>query len=275
MGGYARPDRMQDVLALMASGPHRLLAGGTDVYPQAGAGLSGDVIDLAALPGLSGIVQGSGLRIGALTTWSDLCRAPLPPALLALQQAARQVGGRQIQNVATIGGNLCNASPAADGVPPLLVLDALVELQSASGHRTLPLADFIQGPRKTALRSGELLTAIVIPEASLNGGSAFVKLGARAYLVISIAMVAARVAVHEGKIASAAIAVGACAGTARRLTDVEAALIGASPQDVGEVVTEVSMARALAPIDDSRATADYRTTAAAELVRRAVLGAMA
>ena len=133
----------------------------------------------------------------------------------------------QIQNAGTLAGNLCNASPAADGVPALLVLDAEVELASAAGTRRLALADFILGNRKTARRPGELVTAVRIPKASAAGRSHFVKLGARRYLVISIVMAAARLAVDEaGLVSEAAIAVGACSAVAQRLPALEAALLG-------------------------------------------------
>ena len=135
----------------------------------------------------------------------------------------------QIQNAGTIGGNLCNASPAADGVPPLLALDAEVELASAAGTRRLPLAAFLHGPRRTARRPDELLTAVLIPAAATEGRSAFLKLGARRYLVISIAMVAARLATADGRVTAAALAVGACGPVATRLPAVEAALVGHPP----------------------------------------------
>ncbi len=118
MQDYCRPDTLDAALAFLAGGA-RVLAGGTDIYPAAGARLTGPVLDLTGVAGLRGIVAGQGLRIGACATWSDIAEADLPPALRALQQAAGAVGGRQIQNAGTIGGNLCNASPAADGVPPL------------------------------------------------------------------------------------------------------------------------------------------------------------
>src|SRR5690606_35270448 len=123
-----------------------------------------------------------------------------------------------IQNMASVAGNLCNASPAADGVPGLLVLDAEVELRSASATRTLALGDFILGNRKTALRPDEMVTAIRVPKTSTDGASAFEKLGARRYLVISIAMAAVRVvADDDGRVSSAAIAVGSCSAVAQRL----------------------------------------------------------
>jgi CO/xanthine dehydrogenase FAD-binding subunit len=269
MTSYLHPLTLQDALQALGADA-RVLAGGTDLYPSTQeAVLPGDLVDVSALPGLRGITQtASGLRIGACTTWTDIATTPLPAALHALQQAALQVGGTQIQNAGTIGGNLCNASPAADGITPLLVLDAVVELASTGGTRQLALAEFLQGPRKTARLPTELLTAIVIPQASLTGQSQFLKLGARAYLVISIAMVAARITAQDGRITSAALAVGACSATAQRLGTVEASLIGqplaSANFDAGAV------AAALSPMDDLRATAAYRTHAATELLRRAI-----
>jgi CO/xanthine dehydrogenase FAD-binding subunit len=269
MTSYLHPETLQG--ALQALGPDmRVLAGGTDIYPATDkASLHGAVLDISALPELRGIRQTSqGLRIGACTTWADIAAASLPPALLALQQAAVQVGGVQIQNAGTLGGNLCNASPAADGIPPLLAVDAMVELAGLSGTRLLALSDFLQGPRKTARLPSELLIAIHIPKSALTGRSQFLKLGARAYLVISIAMVAVRLAAQDGRITSAALAVGACSATARRLHAVEAALIGQSA-DVAQIDAQ-AVAQALSPVDDLRATAQYRTRAATALLRRAI-----
>jgi CO/xanthine dehydrogenase FAD-binding subunit len=270
---YARPETVPQAVALLSGGT-RVLAGGTDLYPSSGADLSGDVLDLTAIPDLRGITRtATGLRIGACTTWSEIAETDLPPALTALQQAARQVGGRQIQNAGTIGGNLCNASPAADGVPPLLALDALVELEGPGGKRTLPLSDFLHGPRRTDLRPAEVLTAVTLPAAALSGTSAFLKLGARAHLVISIAMVAARITLEQGRIVQAALAVGACGPVARRLPTVEAALLGLTPEGAAAKITAEAVGPHLSPLDDIRASAAYRVEAAAELLRRAVRGA--
>jgi CO/xanthine dehydrogenase FAD-binding subunit len=272
---YARPDTLREALRLLAGGEWRVLAGGTDLYPVAGRQISGRILDLTGVPDLCGIAVGRGLRIGAATTWSAITSADLPPALRALQQAARVVGGRQVQNAGTIGGNLCNASPAADGVPPLLALGAEVELLSKNGARRLALADFLLGPRSTALRPGEVLAAVVIPEAGLRGRSALVKLGARSHLVISIAMVAARIEVERDRVVGAAVAVGSCSPVAVRLAAVEAALIGAPVAEVVGRVLHLDVVATLAPIDDVRATAVYRREAAVELVRRAVVEALA
>jgi CO/xanthine dehydrogenase FAD-binding subunit len=272
---YARPQTLTEALRLCAEGDWRLLAGGTDLYPGAGPQLSGNVLDMLDLPEFSGIRLDRGLRIGAATPWAVIAAAGLPPACRALQQAARQVGGVQVQNAGTIGGNLCNASPAADGVPPLLALGAEVELVSEAGVRRLGLAEFLLGPRRTALRPGEIMLAVQIPDTALLGRSAFVKLGARSHLVISIAMVAARLVVDGARVVEAAVAVGSCSPVAVRLAAVEAALVGAPVDEATGRVQEADVAVAMSPIDDVRATAAYRHEAAVELVRRAVAEALA
>ncbi|NUB45686.1 FAD binding domain-containing protein [Fertoebacter nigrum] len=272
MTPYSRPASLPETLFLLAQGQPLLLAGGTDVYPATQAQwLTRPVIDISAVPELHGITRGpDGLRIGAGTTWAAIAAAALPPACNALQQAAQEVGGRQIQNAGTIGGNLCNASPAADGVPPLLVLDAVIELASPRGLRRVALADFLTGPRQTLRAADEVMVAVIVPDAALSGASHFVKLGARAYLVISIAMVAVRLLVVAGRVQQAALAVGACSAVARRLPGAEQALLGLAPQETAAAIDAAQVAAALAPLDDLRATAVYRAEAAAELLRRAL-----
>lgn len=272
MTAYARPDDLAVALAFLAKGERRVLAGGTDIYPSAGASLAGPVLDITGVAGLQGITAGDGLRIGAATSWSAIAEADLPPALAGLQQAALQVGARQVQNVGTIGGNLCNASPAADGVPPLLTLDAEVELASVRGERRLALDRFILGPRKTALAADEVLVAVHIPAKAVVGNSAFLKLGARAYLVISIGMVAVRIVTNSGLVTDLAVAVGACSAVAQRLPLVERALIGKPITGLAMHIRDEDVTAALSPIGDIRASADYRATAAVELVRRVIGG---
>ncbi len=277
---YVRPRDLGEALDLLAGGGWLVLAGGTDVYPATTRQeLPGSVLDLTAVEELKGVERSDGgLRIGACATWRAVVAAETPPALDALRHAARLVGGRQIQTTGTVGGNLCNASPAADGVPPLLALDASVELASAeNGVRRLPLAEFITGPRRTALGPEELVTAVLIPEDALTGASAFEKLGARAHLVISIAMSAARVTLQDGAIASAALAIGACSPVACRLPDIERQLVGeaADLKALADHVSDEAVAAALSPIDDPRASASYRNQAAGEIVRRALARAIA
>jgi CO/xanthine dehydrogenase FAD-binding subunit len=268
---YLRPRTVDEACAALAAGPMRILSGGTDVFPSLGdRPLTGPVLDLSAVTELDAISVGPDMiRIGARTSWTRIARAGLPTSFRALQQAAREVGSIQIQNAGTIAGNLCNASPAADGVPPLLALDAKVELVSAAGIRQLPLADFITGYRKTARQQTELVSAVLVPRTIDTGRSAFLKLGARKYLVISIAMVAVILeADPRGHIRQARIAVGACSEVAQRLPALEATLLDQRVQPgLGALIADAHLA-GLSPIGDVRASADYRLDAVKTLIGR-------
>jgi CO/xanthine dehydrogenase FAD-binding subunit len=269
---HLRPRDLSEALAILGAGRHRVLAGGTDIYPASvGRPLAAPMLDITAIDELRGIEEGdAGWRIGARVTWSELTRAALPPLFDGLKAAAREIGGVQIQNRATLAGNLCNASPAADGVPCLLAMDAEAELASAGGRRRLGIGELVQGNRRTALRPDELVTAILVPRPHGVARSSFLKLGARRYLVISIVMVALVVELDEaGLIARAGIAVGACAPTGRRLPALERRLIGRAPS--ADLVLAAD-ADALAPIDDVRGSAAYRQDAVLTLLRRGLGG---
>jgi CO/xanthine dehydrogenase FAD-binding subunit len=271
MASYLRPNELSHALSALAAKDLTVLAGATDYFPaQVGGPRDHDILDLSAIKDLSGITSTEDYwRIGAMTTWRDLMDAELPSCFDGLKAAARQVGGAQIQNTATIAGNLCNASPAADGVPPLLSLDARVELADRRGTRELALADFIHGNRRTALQRGQLLTAILVPKALQSGRSGFIKLGARSYLVISIVMVAGLVLLDaRGRVRRANLSVGACSEIAQRLPALEADLLGRSLSDLpADLVTPAHFAH-LSPLDDHRGTAAYRLDAAATLIKR-------
>ena len=275
MERYAQPTSVKEAVELLATDGWVMLAGGTDFYPGLGEGpVSAPVLDLSRIDALEGISRDdclAGWRIGALATWTQLVRADfLPRSFDCLKQAALEVGSVQIQNRATIVGNICNASPAADGVPALLVMDAQVELASAQTTRRLALSEFLQGNRQTARRAEEMVTGIFIPDTGAQGASAFFKLGSRRYLVISIAMVAARLELDDtGLVKTAAVSVGACSVVAQRLPDLEDDLIGTSPADV-QSVPEARHLECLSPIDDVRAPAGYRLEAALEGMRRAL-----
>jgi xanthine dehydrogenase small subunit len=271
---YHRPDTLAEALALRAGGDVVVLSGGTDVFPakaaRAGWGdmQHKDVLDISALRGLRGIVEEETYwRIGALTTWTELIEAELPPLFAGYQLAARDIGGMQIQNCGTLVGNICTASPAGDGAPNLLALAAEVELRSVDGSRRLPLAAFSTGYRHTACRSDEIVTAILVPK---RGGAArghFRKLGARKYLVISIVMVAGVVETDAaGRIVACALAVGACSPVPQRLSALEAALVGV-PLVAASGYIGAEHLSALSPIDDIRASAAYRRAAALTLTR--------
>ncbi|MHC9234395.1 FAD binding domain-containing protein [Pseudooceanicola sp. 502str34] len=269
MTAYHRPDTLDEALRIAADVACILAAGCTDLFPATSAqALTGPVLDLTGIAALKGITRSAaGWRIGAGTSWAEIARADLPEAFAGLQTAAREVGSVQIQTSGTIGGNLCNASPAADGVPPLLTLGASVELAGPAGLRVLALEAFMLGPRRVALVPGEILTAVLIPEVSGQGG--FLKLGARAYLVISIVMGASRIVLDDGRIAQAALAMGAASPVARRLTALEAAVTGVRPAEAAGF-DPVLVTGALSPLSDPRADETYRNEAAVTLMRRLI-----
>jgi CO/xanthine dehydrogenase FAD-binding subunit len=258
--------------------PLTVLAGGTDIYPARAAkqawleAFPRDLLDITHIPRLKGIRwDGRTLSIGAATSWSEIVAAPLPPAFDALKEAALQIGGLQIQNRGTLVGNIVNASPAADGVPPLMALDAEVEVASLRGERRVSLATFIRGNRQTDLAPDELVVAIRIPAHSPSSRSVFVKLGARSHLVISIVSVALLIdQAADGTIADVRITVGACCAVPTRLAALEAELRGETIEvSLLDRVTPAVLAT-LTPLDDVRASGAYRRDAARILVRRAL-----
>lgn len=275
---YERPESLNEALDILSGGGWTVLSGGTDIFPlvtEAQAwGRSGPerILDISAVGALTGIeTSEKETRIGARATWTDVIEADLPCYFSALKAAGREVGGMQIQNRGTIAGNICNASPAADGVPALLALEAELEIAGRNSIRRLAIPEFILGNRRTALGEGELVTAICIQKRSPAARSSFQKLGARRYLVISIAMVAIVLDVDDsGKINHARVAVGSCSEVAQRLPTLEAALIGGLINDeLGMFITSDALSP-LSPIGDIRADANYRMTAAHNLIRRAL-----
>ena len=274
---YLVTDSLPEALTLLRDRRPEVVAGCTDALPARRQGQrSGDILDVTRLPALRGIARGpQGWRIGAATTWAEIAAASLPPAFATLQEAALEVGAVQIQNAATIAGNICNASPAADGVPPLLALGAEVEMASHAGTRRLPLEEFITGVRRTARAAEELVVALHLPHPPEGSGGAFVKLGNRSSMVISIAMVAAMVRIDRDRIAEARLAVGACSPVARRLPAWEADLRGRKLEELAGLRPEARHLSVLSPIDDVRATAAYRIEAVRELCHRALVRAVA
>lgn len=276
----ARPHELGEALRLLAAGGARVVAGATDLYPLDAAhrawgrrrlGADGMLLDVSAIPELADIRRSErGLRLGAAVTWTRIAEAELPAWCHGLVQAAREVGGKQIQNRGTIGGNICNASPAADGIPPLLALDAEVEIAGLQGRRRLALGEFVLGNRRTALRPDELLVAVDIPEPPAGARSVFYKLGARRHLVISIVALAATLRVDAaGRLLDPRFAVGACGPRATRLRTLETELAGLAVEAARARVAPEWLVE-LAPIDDVRATASFRREAVAELLRRAI-----
>ncbi|MET4130561.1 xanthine dehydrogenase family protein subunit M [Roseovarius sp. MBR-6] len=268
------PTSTTDALEMLAETGPRIVAGCTDFFPAQKRGeVIENILDISRVAEFRGIREtDDGWRIGAATTWTEIVRAPLPDAFTGLKQAAREVGSVQIQNRGTLAGNICNASPAADGVPPLLTLDAAVEIVSARGARIVPLERFILGPRLIDLAADEIVSALLIPKVPRGAAGAFVKLGSRRHMVISIAMVAVVAAISDGRVADIRIAVGSCAPVAVRLPELEARLRGMTRDEVAAMdAAATGGLDALSPISDVRGTSEYRRSVVAELCRRAVL----
>jgi CO/xanthine dehydrogenase FAD-binding subunit len=256
-----QPKSLGDALKMLRDeGPLTPLAGCTDLYVALNFGTLRDTrfLDIWRLEDLRTIRAARGvLAIGALTTFTELVRSPIVRKRLPmLAAAAREIGGVQIQNRGTIGGNVVNASPAGDTLPVLAAADAIVVLQSAEGIRRVPFAAFYTGYRQTVRRSDELVTAIEI--AAVRGRQFFRKVGTRAAQAIS-KVVMAGVAGESPR-----IAFGSVAPTVIRATRTEAALARRVPLDEAQRV----LAAELSPIDDLRSTADYRRTVAVNLLAR-------
>lgn len=267
---YHAPTALSDALDLLALQSLSVLAGGTDYFAtQAPGRPDRGILDVTRIAGLRGITQDAGgLRIGATTRWSDIANTSLPACFDGLKVAAREVGSLQIQNSGTIAGNICNASPAADGVPPLLTLSANVELTSLRGVRVVALGDFLLGVHQTILAPGELVTAILIPAQPAHARGAFAKLGSRKYLVISITMTAAIIGLDgEGRIDFARVAIGACSAVAQRMATLEADLLGQRP---GDITVSPHHLAPLSPITDVRGSAGFRLDVVAEQCLRTI-----
>ncbi len=272
MPSYIRPLALDEALKALQAGPLTIIAGATDYYPShIGQPLDDDVLDITAVRELRTIETGdNGVHIGALATWTDLLNADLPPWFKGLKQCARELGAVQTQNAGTVVGNVCNASPAADGIPCLMSLNASVTLGAADGARTMAVDEFVTGRREIALRPGEMVTGLEIPTPAHLARSVFLKLGARRYMVISIVNVAAVIEIEGDTVAAARIVVGACSPVANRLTALEQALAGQKPLPALADMAMPEHLSGLDPVSDMRGTNDYRMDTALTLVRRAL-----
>jgi CO/xanthine dehydrogenase FAD-binding subunit len=270
------PPSLEDALKALADGGGRPMAGGTNLLPDLRARVDSTdrFVDLLGIEELRGIDRGNGrVRMGAGTTLTDILRDPgLRQAAPSLVAAAEVFAGLMVRNAATVGGNICYASPSADLVPPLLSLDAEVTLASQGGERSLPLDGFFLDYKKTVLRAGEVLTAVSWAPPEPGAANLFYKLGRRkgdAITVTGVAVTLAAGGAAEGnRCTKARIALGSVAPTVFRAKDAEAML-------EGEVLTAESIeaaaraaAEACRPIDDLRASAEYRRHTVHVLTRR-------
>jgi CO/xanthine dehydrogenase FAD-binding subunit len=231
------------------------------------------VIDLLGIPELREIREADGaIEIGATATFSEIRHsAAVREAFPILAEAAGQIGGWQIQNRATLGGNIANASPAGDSLPVLLALDALIVAAGPDGPREIPYADFHLGYRQTALRPGEIVARVRLPRLPEGSFQVFRKVGTREAQAISKVVVALAGRIEGERIAGLRLGAGSVAPTPVRLRATEEAVRGmASGAEAAEVAGREA-AREIDPIDDVRSTADYRRFALGRVVRRMVL----
>ncbi len=269
-----RPTSLENALTLLTDPAVRPIAGGTDLLvdlDRGGPGPDVELLDLAGIDELRGItVTVNQVTLGALTTHNEVVANPeLQQVALPLAQACLEIGSPQLRNRATVAGNVATASPANDTISALLALDASVVLRSTAGERSVTLDDFFTGFRSTDLQPGELITAITFPPMGPNTTGMWVKLGNRAAQAISVVHLAATVTRNDhGEVLDAKLAIGSVAARVVRLPDAEALLVGSPLTDERIAATGQAVAAAVSPIDDVRATGEYRTETIPTLVRR-------
>lgn len=269
---YLNPQNIKELVdTLKAEQEYSIIAGGTDLLVKMKEGLLKPpvLVDLKDVRELQGIREtGKRIVIGAMTIHSDLESHPLiREKAYVLAEAAASIGSPQIRNMGTVGGNIGNASPAADTVPALVVLDAKVELQDQDGVEEKKIADIFEGPGKTGIKKGQVICAVKINPLEKDEGAAFIKFGKRKALAVSLVNGAAKIKVKDGVIKEARIALGSVGPTVVSLTELEEWLVGKKPgpetfQQAGLLAKEM-----VKPIDDIRSTAGYRK----ELVGAAVV----
>jgi CO/xanthine dehydrogenase FAD-binding subunit len=272
-----RPRSLEEAVRYLADDPALVpTAGCTDLMVRGPEALHrmDRVLDLLGISALRGIREvDGGIEIGATTTFTEIGRSPaVRAAFPALTEAAGQIGGWQIQNRATLGGNLANASPAGDSLPVLLALDAVVVAAGAGGLREIPYAGFHTGYRKTALQPGEIVVRVRLPVPPEGAVQAFRKVGTREAQAISKVVVAMAARIAGGRIAELRLAAGSVAPTPVRLRSAEEAVRGMAIGPEAADLAGREAAREVAPIDDVRSTAEYRRFALERVVRRMVLG---
>lgn len=249
------------LLAELGAGA-QILAGGTDVIVRLNKDMSAaeTLVNIKGIPGLAGIrEEKDGLVIGALTRLNSICASPLVRKHFpALAEAVESIGTNQIRNLGTLGGNICNASPCADSVCPLIALEAVFKLQGGQDTRSVPAGEFFTGPGKTVRRRDEILKGVFIPYVKAGTLQAFRKLGPRKSADIAIINMAAVLTVENGSITSARLVYGSVAPTAIRAGAAEALLAGKALSGVDAEAVGKAAAAEVKPITDVRGSMEYR-----------------
>jgi carbon-monoxide dehydrogenase medium subunit len=271
---YDAPVSINDAVALLARSDSQVLAGGTDLLVQMRAvpPRHQRLVDVKRIPELVQIsLDSSGLRLGsAVSCWEISQHKGLRESYPGLVEAAELIGSMQIQGRATLGGNLCNASPAADTIPALIALGAECTIAGPDGSRSASVEDFVTGPGQTILASAELLVEFRIPPPPERSADAYLRFIPRGEM--DIAVVGAGVALTldaDGSCTEARVALGAVAPTPLRVDSAAAALVGTRIDEAALERAAAAASQATNPIDDKRGTADYRRHVAGVLTRRA------
>ncbi len=256
-----------------AAGIVRILAGGTDVLVQLRSGLVEPdlMVDIKRIPGMCDIVsENGGWRIGAAVSGAELHGHPgVPKDWPGVVEALELIGSTQIQGRATLVGNLCNASPAADSVPAMIAADARVSIAGPNGTRDVPVADIPVGPGQTSLENGEIITSVLLPERGPGGGDAYLRFIPRTEMDIAVVGCGVNMRVTGDKVVEARVVLGAVAPTAVVVEDAAAAVLGTSLGDDSLDELARACSAACRPINDKRGTVKFRTRVAGVLGRRA------
>lgn len=275
---YEMPKSVEDAAQLLGAEPGltRILAGGTDVLVQLNSGFVEPdlIIDIKGLPGFKDIVaENGGFRIGAAVTCAEMNEhAGLKSAWPGVVEAADLIGSTQIQGRATIVGNLCNASPAADSVPALMAANATARIVGPNGSRDLAVAEIPSGPGKTVLARDEIIASIFLPVRPANSGDAYLRFIPRTEMDIAVVGVGVSVTLDDtGKCTQARLALGAVAERAILVPEAAALLEGASIAAASSEPFAAAASSACRPIDDKRGTIEFRTKVAGVLARRAAI----
>lgn len=277
--GYQRPTSLTDACAALAQPDARVLAGGTDLIVQLREGrrTAGTLVDLKYVRELTGVAEtdDGGLGIGAAAAARQLAGDQrISDGYPALATALGMIGSTQIQNRATLGGNICNAAPSADAVPPLMAYGARCRIIGESGERTMAIEEIFAAPGKTNLKAGELLVAIELPPPAPRSGAHYVRFTPRREMDIAVVGVAAWLALgDDGRIADARVALAAVAPTPTRAAGAEAALQGQMPNETTFEAAANAAAAGATPISDTRGSAEFRKALLRTLTKRALLDA--
>ena len=273
---YERPKTIGEAIAAMRADDARVLAGGTDLVPQLREGRrrAARIVDLKHIPGMTEItvLPDGSVSIGAAATATAVARhRALAAGYPAIAESAQLIGGVQVQNRASLGGNICNAAPSADGVPALICHGAQALIAGPGGTREMPVEAMFAGPSRTTLAAGELLIAIRLPPVAPNSAGAYRRLTPRREMDIAIAGAGAWLRFgHDGTIAEARLALASVAPTPIRVPTAERKLVSERPS--GALFEEAGRlaAKDARPISDTRGSANYRVTLVAVLVARAL-----